>query len=362
MQLEALRDDPPPRLYGLDALRGLCAIAVMLYHFYSWNGTDAFQVGYFGVYIFFILSGFSLWYVYRPRALDVALLRSFFVARVARVAPLYVLVVALMIGLRVFGSGVDTLLDLSTLSGTLLNVTFLFGTALPGKLSMVIGGWSLGIEAVFYCLFPVFLLFAPRLRTLVALSVVAVLVNQLYVANLMHDYELLSHEYTMFYTVFPVFLVYFLLGVLVAEWYRCRPPVAAYIARWPAQTALKLLALACLGGIFFIPVISLEAFLFGPHYLLMLCLSAALMMATACIRLTARWEQALYRFLGDISYATYLMHYLVYLLMAKVLQRLYPDTAMLAFLPLIGLCAVAVAYVVFRLYEMPMRRYLTRRM
>lgn len=349
---------PQPRLYGLDALRGLCALAIMIYHFYAWNGTEAFQVGYFGVYIFFILSGFSLWYVYRPRLLDVPLLRSFFVARVARVAPLYVLVVWLMLALSVIGGGVGSILNLSTANSVLLNVTFLFGTALPGKLSMVTGGWSLGIEAVFYCLFPVFLLFAPRLRTLLVLTSAAVLINQLYVANLIHTYEFHGHEYT----VFPVFLVYFLLGILVAEWYRRPATSAPALSRAPVQYGLRLLVLACLGGIFFTPVLSLEQFLFGPHYFLMLLLSAGLMMAAACIRPMARWEQALYRFLGDISYAAYLMHYIVYILIGKLMQRVYPDATMLELLPLIGLSTVAVAYVVFRLYEMPARRYLTRRM
>ncbi|MDE3038198.1 MAG: acyltransferase [Pseudomonadota bacterium] len=75
----------PPRLHMLDGLRGICAISLMFYHMLSWNGAALFQIGTFGVYFFYVLSGFSLWYVYAGRPLAPDMLKTFFIARVARI-------------------------------------------------------------------------------------------------------------------------------------------------------------------------------------------------------------------------------------------------------------------------------------
>ncbi|MDE3061373.1 MAG: acyltransferase, partial [Pseudomonadota bacterium] len=143
-----------PRLHALDGIRGLCAIAIMLYHILLWNGVALFQIGTFGVYLFYVLSGFSLWYVYAHRAVTFDLLKTFFTARVARIVPLYLAVCLLIVVLRFYTAGASNVFNADFISRFLLNITFLFGVALPQKSSIVPGGWSIGVEWVFYLSFP----------------------------------------------------------------------------------------------------------------------------------------------------------------------------------------------------------------
>src|SRR6185295_16501291 len=100
----------------------------------------------------------------------------------------------------------------------LLNITFLFGLIEPGKTSHLPGGWSIGIEWVFYLAFPLFVMFAQTLRTMFVLLFLALVINQLYVSALFGDGKTLGDEWVA-YIQFPVFLVYFIAGIASAEMY-----------------------------------------------------------------------------------------------------------------------------------------------
>lgn len=58
------------RIYNLDYLRGLAAFGIMIYHYLTWSKgeylSDTFlgKFGIYGVSIFYILSGLTLYYVY----------------------------------------------------------------------------------------------------------------------------------------------------------------------------------------------------------------------------------------------------------------------------------------------------------
>ena len=85
-----------PRLEGLDALRGLAALSVVLYHYTAWYGYDdgghpapgtslVFVHGNFGVDLFFIISGFVITMTLeRTRSLA-----DFLFARLARLYPAF---------------------------------------------------------------------------------------------------------------------------------------------------------------------------------------------------------------------------------------------------------------------------------
>lgn len=158
------------RLHGLDLVRGLCAISVMIYHVLTWTKVATIDaMGTFGVYIFFVLSGCSLGYAYGRAPFGDQGLRDFFIARAFRIIPLYGAVVLL-----------NYLQRGSDLSLVLLNVTLLFGFTNPGATSLPTGGWSIGIEAVFYVLFPILMLFR-NVYALAGVVAASILINQLYV-------------------------------------------------------------------------------------------------------------------------------------------------------------------------------------
>lgn len=61
------------RIDSLDYLRGIMALLIMLYHYYSWiySGFDSSEfmgrIGVYGVSIFYILSGLTLYVAYKEK-------------------------------------------------------------------------------------------------------------------------------------------------------------------------------------------------------------------------------------------------------------------------------------------------------
>ena len=78
------------RVASLDLLRGLCAVAVAAYHGLSWIGLGTFHnLGLYGVYLFFLLSGASMSLAYAQRFRRGYPYTSYLALRYVRLAPLY---------------------------------------------------------------------------------------------------------------------------------------------------------------------------------------------------------------------------------------------------------------------------------
>lgn len=144
---------PGARLAWLDVLRGLAALAVVFDHFsyyvlqhiravvYQW-----FDPGNYGVFVFFIISGYIV-----PASLErKGSVRTFWVSRLFRLYPLYLLAVGLAVALYVMhfgslrGEGSDP--ETSIFSQLLMMSNVLAGQNLPNVV------WSLSYEMVFYLL------------------------------------------------------------------------------------------------------------------------------------------------------------------------------------------------------------------
>lgn len=179
-----------PRLHQLDAIRGLLAIGVMVYHLVP--GTPTF-FGTWGVYGFFVLSGYALDHVYRGRFE----IRAFAIARIARLVPLWIPVV--LVSAVLYGASPAQII---------LNLTGAFGFVLPGATSIATGGWSIGIEVVFYCAFP--LLVRVSTLWLAVLTVTATAVRLIYTAPLADP---LAADWVV-YTQPQSFACFFLAGML----------------------------------------------------------------------------------------------------------------------------------------------------
>lgn len=139
------------RLHNLDYLRGVAASVIMIYHLSSWvfgrHDADTFlgKSGVYGVSVFYILSGLTLFYVYNKSLnFDLKNISKFFIKRVFRIFPL--LWVATILGVLYKGN-IPDFLDL------FLNLTGLFGF-FKWDVTFSTGVWSIGNELVFYSLFP----------------------------------------------------------------------------------------------------------------------------------------------------------------------------------------------------------------
>lgn len=147
------------RLESLDYLRGLMALAVLVFHYDKWTTgvwNAAIIQGKLGVYavsIFFILSGMALTLTYEGRlTFSGSSLGGYARKRFARIFPLLWL-----------ATGATLLLGDAhrSTADVFLNFTGVFGFVDPSR-DIATGAWSIGCELVFYAAFPLLLLVAAR--------------------------------------------------------------------------------------------------------------------------------------------------------------------------------------------------------
>lgn len=146
------------RLFNLDYLRGLTALGIMIYHYLSWTlgnfSADTFlgKIGVYGVSIFYILSGLTLYHVYSTKFNAAKDILPFVKKRFFRIFPLLWLVTIIAIALSQKGIlPIDIFLNLSGLFGFV-----------KWEFSFAAGAWSIGNELVFYTIFPILILAAKR--------------------------------------------------------------------------------------------------------------------------------------------------------------------------------------------------------
>lgn len=162
------------RIHSIDYLRGLMALAVLLYHFMSWSvGVPSSQtvlgkLGIYAVSLFFIVSGMSLYVAYSNASWGKRDILVFIAKRYLRLAPAYWLACALMTGLF-FMTVNNYEIDWNKL---LQNIFLSFGFSNPRNYLMP-GGWSIACEMTFYACFPL-VMFAVSLRKFLILLATAI--------------------------------------------------------------------------------------------------------------------------------------------------------------------------------------------
>ncbi|MEL6686601.1 MAG: acyltransferase [Pseudomonadota bacterium] len=167
--MEGVRSDQT-RLDSLQALRAVAAILVVLFHAASiWRekmGADLFQgpwdMGWAGVDLFFVLSGFIMVWVTRDaRFIGPKAALHFFWKRLTRIFPIWWIFCALMGAYFLFAYGIPAR---PPEDGA--QARFWFSMALwpQSVLPVLPVGWTLTFEMAFYALFAVLIVFPSRWR------------------------------------------------------------------------------------------------------------------------------------------------------------------------------------------------------
>ncbi len=290
------------RVHGLDALRGIAASAVVFVHavqihplgvdYKNW-GIDYFSMG---VPLFFLISAMSMSLAY-PKGVSFDRIWAYALRRFFRIAPLFYLMLCAWLYIGVQAE-----------TGTIIrNMTFLFGFVPSEQTSLVPAGWSIGVEVIFYLLFPFFWAWrniwaALSLFLLACLGWAAVNYNG---QGEVPDY----YYWTSFFTNAP----YFALGLIVWCIYRLTP------ASFARPLGYFTLAAGLAGLIYmfqFGPVLDDAQKMYKPvplEFVLGWGAASASLALSQALRPVSLLYNSATRFLGKISYSLYLTHpFLIY--------------------------------------------------
>jgi peptidoglycan/LPS O-acetylase OafA/YrhL len=195
------------RYEALDALRGLCAICVCLFHFKAMGPIASLPFvrgSWLFVDFFFVLSGFVIAANYRQKLTDKRFLGRFAILRFGRVWPLHMVMLLAFIGFETLGQllspyGVmqrQAFYGSTTVEAIFTNIAFLQAFGLHNGLTWNQPAWSVAVEFWTYLLFAA-LVAAAAARTerwLLAIVPVAALTLLLVTSNAInvtHDWSLL---------------------------------------------------------------------------------------------------------------------------------------------------------------------------
>ena len=351
---------PPPHLDALTGMRGIAAWFVVLYHIrLSLTGLlpapviAALAKGYLAVDLFFVLSGFVLWYNYAPRLRagslngdGLAQTCAFLWRRFARIWPLHAVILAAFVAfaLMLFVTGRSTAgYPFAELP---LHVLLMQNWGLTRQLAWNHPAWSISTETAAYLVFPALVLAAKweRLPSAALIALALGLGGALHLLFAMQGHATLGAdiEHLGLWRCLAEFAIG---NVLCLLWLRWRG------LRGTAPAAGLACAAVLAAGFGF----GLAETAFAPAAFA----TAILALALGRGPLVRALGSAAPCYLGEISYSTYLAHALLFLLfkLAFVGPSLQLDGARLAGFLLLLLAASAVLY---HVVEKPAQRWLNR--
>jgi peptidoglycan/LPS O-acetylase OafA/YrhL len=160
----------------IDGLRCVAVCSVVLYHLGGFLGWRIAEHGYRGVNLFYVISGFILGLPFASHYLQQkppVKLRSYFLRRLARLEPPYLLSLLICFGGLVWLQGRD---GRELLPGLAASAGYVHSLWFGAQSAINPVTWSLEVEVQFYCLAPllagIFALRPKRLRRAVLLALV----------------------------------------------------------------------------------------------------------------------------------------------------------------------------------------------
>lgn len=343
-------------LPGIHGLRGLAALAIVFYHLHHLVGLAAPEFfrfigrdfGY-SVHLFFVLSAFSLMHSTESRTDRQGWVHEYLIKRFFRIAPLFYTIILFELARQAyFGSFVQ---DVHSI---LLNLTFTFGFV-PFS-GFVWGGWSVGVEMIFYALFPVLILTIRSHRSALAFLVLSIVVSFSIRSSLHGQYLSTTPlpKWNWSYFAFASNLCFFAMGLYA---YRVSHLVDkdSYLAR----TMIPLAAIIIIGSLLFF---DFGKVLYGSGGLDIIVWGCGL--SALCIWQSMRPSylvaNRIFESLGERSFSIYLIHPIVISFSKEPLAALYgslsPHLGASAFFvcaALVLLVVLAVAEFTYRLIEVP---------
>ena len=372
-----------PRYEILDGLRGVAALIVLAFHLLEVASretmlTDYIGHGYLAVDFFFILSGFVIGYAYDDRW-DRMSLWSFFKRRLIRLHPM--IVFSTVVGVAFFYFGMGDMFPLIEHTGVLplLLLTVFSLLMLPAPVSLDIRGWqetnpingnawSLFFEYVANILYALVIRFFPKWLLAVFVVLCAVLTADLalnldlfgFLAERTHGMYTVHGGWSLtaeqMYLGFARLLYPFFAGLLMAKM-----QVAIRTGRSFWLVSLLLAA------VLFVPPLGGEApsICNGIYEAVAILAFFPLIVAMGAGGTVTGRSAAVCKWLGDISYPLYIVHYPIVFTLLGAWHKAHPEaTAGQQWVISIGmgLLSIFIAQAALKLYDIPVREWLQRKL
>jgi peptidoglycan/LPS O-acetylase OafA/YrhL len=347
-----MKNGHPERLYDIDALRGIAALCVVIFHLKVMTAHPGGLIGlntvlgrwgnaylWTAVDLFFVISGFIFAHVYlRDGRLNPhTTVTGYAVARVARIYPLHLATLFIVAGIVWAGAPLAPSFDQTVVNYEIyhfvLNLLMLQASGLERGFSFNSPAWSLTSEFVCYGLFFVFARAGGRWLIIGALIAIS--------AGIIAD---IHPELLPIPSRVARGLVGFFVGLFLHH-YRTQLQ----------NIPLPALIMLAMGGIVLTPYIErngvnagiVMAFAVWPWFILL------------CLHPVSSWflQTRPMQFIGDLSYSTYLLHIPLALIFLTANGGRYfglGDFRWIA--PLYFATLLVLAWLSFSRFEEPMRR------
>lgn len=336
----------------LDGLRGIAALAVVVFHFMEWVFTDPSKNfighGFLAVDFFFCLSGFVIGYAYDDRIAKMGL-RKFFASRIIRLHPLVIL-------------------------GSILGLLAFLFDPFGGHPELYSAG---KIILAFFCsilLIP-FPVLEDRGFNLFGFNAPAWSLFWEYIANIVYAFVLyrISRYYLLLLTILSAIAICFVgyhSGNLLGGWsgptfwdgcarisYSFLAGLLIYRSNWIIKNKFGFIGLSILLFLAFIMPFSKWNWFSEPlivlfYFPLLIALGAGATLSNGLKKFCV--------FSGKISYPLYMTHYAILWMFGNYYTNHKPDYTQVAIITIAGLILlIMVAYLAMMLYDIPLRKYLS---
>ncbi len=350
------------RIEQITFTRFIAALTVVFFHYganvYPLNTyplNKLLLIGPISVSYFFALSGFIMALVYyRPHTVYFDKV-SYWIARFARIFPVYILALLLVVPFK-FGSKHNEMVAI------FLNIFCLQSWLPPYPTTFNYPGWSLSVEAFFYIAFP-FLIRVVSKRSFKSITYLTVLfwvlsqiIHVIIINNFYNGYPSKSHD--IIHHLPFLHLNTFILGVVVGIWFvryyqQNNTNQLKNFVILAASFALIVLSLVYRKGHYFGVKVMLTNGLLAPLFLLfILSLSRDNTVISRILR--NRWAVLL----GEASFSLYILQFPIYMFYNRFIRmRIATYTNEINFLIYV-IFLIVVSVVTFKLIESPSRIFI----
>jgi exopolysaccharide production protein ExoZ len=330
MSLDNPTPETPPRrvLESIQHLRGLAAAIVVLHHSaedYPMSLISQLDFGQSGVATFFTISGFIIWTSSRRETVS-----QFVKRRLIRIIPMYWLAIAVVLALGIHSWGKPVFAPAAIVK-TLMFIPYFAEPTSHMPLPILVPGWTLNLEMLFYFVFAVGMLFRrPFILT-------AAVMGSLFILGQFYNFSsALLELYTGWISIL------FVAGLCIGA----RAPINRIAAGlWPLGALMVI-------GFNLLP---------APQIVLACGIVLLIVGMTSRERLRGWPQIPALKKLGDASYVIYLFHMPVIFVLNYLLIR-YHST--FSYWPMFGAITLAISLItgllLHQYIEKPLGKWLRR--